>query len=85
MSGECDVLSKIKIGEKGEERDNRWRSGIVDMKIEIASDDEVRGGKGKFFKESRKLITKNCFREMRRTVNSEESVSGRGKRNTDTE
>jgi len=83
MSGECDMLSKIKVGKKGEERDNRWRSGIVDMKIEIASDDEVRGGR-KFFKESRKLFTKHCFREMGRTVNSEESVSGIWQRKTDT-
>ena len=74
MSGECDMLSEIQRAKKGEERGNRWRGGVVDVEVEITSNDEVGRGGGEIFKEGREFIAKIRFRERGRTVNSEEGV-----------
>ena len=74
MSVECDMLSAIERVKKGEERGNRWGGRVVDVEVEITSNDKVGRGGGEIFKEGRKFIAKIRFRERGRTTNSEEGV-----------
>lgn len=68
VSGKVNMLSKRERIKKVKEGRSRGTVRLVDMKVEISSDDNFGGRSDEIFKESGKFRVENGFRGGRGTV-----------------